>query len=84
MTVARNAGWDVPPGGPIGSAPATGIGAAPDPGGGAVSVTDAVQLLGLKLESRKAMIEQLIVDSRGKDANGEFRLCPRMIRLNQG
>jgi uncharacterized protein (TIGR03435 family) len=36
---------------------------APDPGAGGTSLTDAVQSMGLKLESRKAMVEQLIVDS---------------------
>jgi len=34
---------------------------ASDPGGG-TSVTDAVQSMGLKLESRKAVVDQLIVD----------------------
>jgi len=66
MAVARNAGLDVGAGAPAGNAPATGMSAAPDPGGGAGSVTDAVQLLGLKLESRKATIEQLIVDHADK------------------
>ena len=36
--------------------------AASDPSGGASSLTDAVQALGLKLEARKAPIDQLIVD----------------------
>jgi uncharacterized protein (TIGR03435 family) len=36
---------------------------ASDPGGGGgTSLTDAVQSMGLKLESRKAMVDQLIVD----------------------
>ena len=48
------------PGGATGAAGAAGANAAPTPGGG-TSITDAVQALGLKLESRKAEIEQLIV-----------------------
>ena len=35
---------------------------APDPVGTGTSVTEAVQSMGLKLESRKAMVDQLIVD----------------------
>ena len=37
-----------------------------DPGGGGVTVSDAVEKLGLKLESRKASVEQLVVDSAEK------------------
>jgi uncharacterized protein (TIGR03435 family) len=63
LALARAAGVDIPagapggPGGAAGNAPA----AAADPGGG-TSVTDAVQSMGLKLESRKAMVDQFIVD----------------------
>ncbi len=66
MAMARNAGMDVP-GGAAG-APGAGNGAAvaADPGGGAQSMTDAVQSLGLKLESRKAMVDQFIVDHAEK------------------
>ena len=35
---------------------------ASDPGGGGTSLADAVQSMGLKLESRKAVVDQLIVD----------------------
>jgi uncharacterized protein (TIGR03435 family) len=45
-------------GGGAGNGPAV----ASDPGGGGTSVTDAVQSMGLKLESRKAMVDQFIVD----------------------
>jgi uncharacterized protein (TIGR03435 family) len=61
MTMLRSAGVDIPgaPGGAggLGNAPAV----ASDPGGGS-SVTDALQSMGLKLESRKAMVDQIIVD----------------------
>lgn len=62
MNMARAAGMDIPAGaggrGP-GAGPAD---AASDPSGGSSSLTDAVQSLGLKLESRKAMVEQFVVD----------------------
>jgi uncharacterized protein (TIGR03435 family) len=65
LQMARAAGMNIPMG--AGGGPA-GAGAGPadaasDPGGTASSIVTAVQALGLKLESRKAMIEQLIVDS---------------------
>jgi uncharacterized protein (TIGR03435 family) len=41
--------------------PANGPATASDPGGGS-SVTDAVQSMGLKLEPRKAMVDQFFVD----------------------
>ena len=63
MNMARAAGMDIPAGaggrGPGGGGPAD---AASDPSGSSSSLTDAVQSLGLKLESRKAMVEQLVVD----------------------
>jgi uncharacterized protein (TIGR03435 family) len=62
LAIARNAGMDlgaVPGGRGPGAGPAD---AASDPSGGASSLTDAVQALGLKLESRKAMVEQIVVD----------------------
>jgi uncharacterized protein (TIGR03435 family) len=62
MNMARAAGMDIP-GAPQGSAnPGSGAAVAADPSGGAASMTEAVQSLGLKLETRKAVVEQLIVD----------------------
>jgi len=61
MAMARAAGANVPvgaPGGPGGNA----AGVASDPSGGGTSLADAVQSMGLKLESRKAMVDQFIVD----------------------
>jgi uncharacterized protein (TIGR03435 family) len=56
VAMARAAGADIPVG-PPGAA-----GVASDPGGGGTSLTDAVQSMGLKLESRKATVDQLFVD----------------------
>jgi uncharacterized protein (TIGR03435 family) len=66
LAMARAAGMDVPAGagGPAGGGAASAAGgaaAASTPGGG-TSITDAVAALGLKLESRKAPVEQLIID----------------------
>ena len=64
IAMARAQGMDVPAGAAVGSgggASASGGAAASTPGGG-TSVADAVQALGLKLESRKAPLEQLIID----------------------
>jgi uncharacterized protein (TIGR03435 family) len=63
MAAARGAGMN------IGPAPAGGGAAAPeasDPGGGGSSVFRSVDALGLKLEARKAQVEQLVVDSADK------------------
>ncbi|HTI50943.1 MAG TPA: TIGR03435 family protein [Planctomycetaceae bacterium] len=62
MAMARNAGMDIPgaPGGGSGAGPGSAV--ASDPAGGAQTVTEAIQSMGLKLESRKAPIEQLVVD----------------------
>jgi uncharacterized protein (TIGR03435 family) len=61
MTMLRSAGLDIP-GAPGGAGAAGNAPAAPsDPGGGS-SVTDVLQSMGLKLESRKAMVDQIIVD----------------------
>jgi uncharacterized protein (TIGR03435 family) len=64
IAMARAAGADIPagvPGGP--AAPGNAPAAAPDPGGGGgTSLADAVQAMGLKLESRKATVDQLVVD----------------------
>jgi uncharacterized protein (TIGR03435 family) len=61
LAMARAQGMDIPgaAGGPGG--PGNGPAVASDPGGGS-SLADAVQSMGLKLESRKAMVDQLIVD----------------------
>jgi uncharacterized protein (TIGR03435 family) len=64
LQMARAAGMDIPagaggPGGGAGAGPAE---AASDPSGATSSLTTAVQSMGLKLEGRKAMVEQLIVD----------------------
>lgn len=60
LNMVRAAGFNVPLKGP--GAPADG---ASDPGGSS-SITDAVNALGLRLESRKAVVEQLIVDQVAK------------------
>jgi uncharacterized protein (TIGR03435 family) len=63
LAMARSAGMDIPGAPPAGAGNAAGTGpaSASDPGGG-TSVTDAVQSMGLKLESRKATVDQFIVD----------------------
>jgi uncharacterized protein (TIGR03435 family) len=62
MALARSAGMDIPAAAPGGAGgPVNGPAVASDPGGGS-SVTDAVQSMGLKLESRKAVVDQFIVD----------------------
>jgi uncharacterized protein (TIGR03435 family) len=63
IAMARAAGADIPAGAPGGgprggNAPVV----ASDPGSGGTSLADAVQSMGLKLESRKATVDQLIVD----------------------
>jgi uncharacterized protein (TIGR03435 family) len=59
IALARSAGMDIP-NAPGGAGPGNGA-AAPEPGGGS-SITDAVQSMGLKLEARKAVVDQFIVD----------------------
>ena len=61
MAAARAQGVDMPGGGG-GPAPA-GAAVASDPGGGGSTVAASVEKLGLKLESRKAPVEQVVVDS---------------------
>ena len=63
MAMVRAQGVNVP-GAPAGGGAASGAGVpeASDPGGGA-TVYSSVQALGLKLEQRKAPVEQLVVDS---------------------
>ena len=66
IAMARAAGMDLqglPPGGPAGQGNAP---TASDPGGTGTSVTDAVQSMGLKLESRKATVDQFIIDHLDK------------------
>ncbi len=62
MANARAQGMNIP-GAPAGGG---GAGEASDPGGGGATITSAVQSLGLKLESRKAPVEQLVVDHAEK------------------
>lgn len=67
MAAARAQGMDVPGGGGAGGgagAVTTGREAvASDPGGGGSTVSASVEKLGLKLEPRKAPVEQVVVDS---------------------
>ena len=64
IAMAKAAGVDIPAGAPSGpGGPGNNPAVASDPGGGGgTSLADAVQSMGLKLESRKAMVDQLIVD----------------------
>jgi uncharacterized protein (TIGR03435 family) len=62
IAMARAAGADIPVGAPGGAGGTGNVPVASDPGGGGTSLTDAVQSMGLKLESRKATVDQLIVD----------------------
>jgi uncharacterized protein (TIGR03435 family) len=66
IAMARSAGMDIPGGGPGAGNPGAGAAVASDPNGGAGSLTDAIQSMGLKLESRKAMVDQFIVDHAEK------------------
>lgn len=63
MAAARAQGMDVPGGGGSASGSA---GVASDPGGGGSTVAASVEKLGLKLEQRKAPVEQIVVDSMEK------------------
>jgi uncharacterized protein (TIGR03435 family) len=63
MAAARAQGVNVP--GPAGGADPSAGSLPADPGGG-TTVFDSVQKLGLKLEARKANVEQLVVDSAEK------------------
>jgi len=62
IAIARAAGADIPMGTPGGAGGTGNVPVASDPGAGGSSLADAVQSMGLKLESRKAMVDQLIVD----------------------
>ena len=63
VAMARNAGADVPP--EAGNV-VSGAAVAADPNGGASSMTEAVQSMGLKLVSGKAMVDQFIIDHAEK------------------
>ena len=63
IAAARAQGADIPGGpGSTGASPAE----ASDPGGGGATVYASVEKLGLKLEPRKAVVEQLVVDHAEK------------------
>jgi uncharacterized protein (TIGR03435 family) len=63
IAMARAAGADIPAGVPgAGGGRGNVTPVASDPSGGSSSLADAVQSMGLKLESRKAMVDQFIVD----------------------
>jgi uncharacterized protein (TIGR03435 family) len=62
IALARAAGADIPMGAPDAAGAGAAGNIAADPGGTGTSVTDAVQSMGLKLESRKATVDQLVVD----------------------
>ena len=64
IAMARAAGADIPAGAPGPGGPGQGNNpsVASDPSGGGTSLSDAVQAMGLKLESRKAVVDQLVVD----------------------
>jgi uncharacterized protein (TIGR03435 family) len=64
LNIARAAGFAMPPGAGGVAAGNPGDGAS-DPGGSS-SITEAVRALGLRLESRQATVEQLIVDRAEK------------------
>jgi uncharacterized protein (TIGR03435 family) len=61
VALAKSAGMDVPALPPSAAGGAGNTPTASDPGGGS-SITDAVESMGLKLESRKAVVDQMIVD----------------------
>jgi uncharacterized protein (TIGR03435 family) len=62
IALARAAGADIPAATPGAGGPGNAPAVASDPGEGGTSITDAVQSMGLKLESRKAVVDQFIVD----------------------
>lgn len=68
MAAARRAGMNVPAGGgPSGGGGAAASGEASDPSGASgSSITSSVEKLGLKLESSRATVRQLIVDQSEK------------------
>jgi uncharacterized protein (TIGR03435 family) len=64
MAAARSQGLNAPGGNP--GAPGGGTMEASDPGGAGSSVYASVEKLGLKLEPRKAVVQQLVVTSAEK------------------
>jgi uncharacterized protein (TIGR03435 family) len=62
IAMARASGADFPQGMPGAAGPNSATPTASDPGAGGSSLTDAVNSMGLKLESRKAVVDQFIVD----------------------
>ena len=63
LALVRSQGMDIPAGVGAPGGPGRGAGVASDPsGGGGATLQDAVQSMGLKLESRKAVVDQFIVD----------------------
>jgi len=64
MAAARAQGMNIP--GPAGGGADAPAGALPSDPSGGTSVFDSVQKLGLKLEARKASVEQLVVDNAEK------------------
>jgi uncharacterized protein (TIGR03435 family) len=70
MAAARAQGMDMPGGGGAGGGAGAGTtggaAVASDPGGGGSTVAASVEKLGLKLEPRKAPVEQIVVDSMEK------------------
>jgi len=61
MAAGRSSGQGMPGGGPGG-----GTTEASDPGGAGSTIYATVEKMGLKLEPRKAPVEQLVVDSAEK------------------
>lgn len=74
LAMARAAGADIPVGAPGGAGVGGNVPAASDPGGGGgTSLTDAVQSMGLKLESRKATVDQLVVEPHREDTDRKLK-----------
>jgi uncharacterized protein (TIGR03435 family) len=67
MNMARAAGVDIPAGVGGGAGQGTSPAAAASDPGGSSSLFEAVQALGLKLEPRKAMVEQVVIDRLEKN-----------------
>ncbi len=61
LAMVRNAGVDLGPNVPNAPRKCAAAGVASDPGGGS-TLLDAVRSLGLKLESRKAPVDQFVID----------------------
>ena len=61
IAMVRNAGLDIAPGAPA-AVNEAGLPSASDPGAAGLPLAAAIRSMGLKLESRKAPVEELIVD----------------------